>query len=105
MEHLWTPEICTAHNAKGDRLRARLNEIAKAHNAPCQAYGCGSLISLAWQGRPLLDAKGELNLVKDHAPCAAAGGLFFFHMLERGLLVGTPALTYLTLPVTLTDAD
>jgi glutamate-1-semialdehyde aminotransferase len=49
LERLWTPAICLAHNAKGDRLRARMNEVSARHGGPCQACGGGSLITLVWQ--------------------------------------------------------
>jgi len=105
LEHLWTPKMCTDHNAKGDRFRERINEISDRHGAPCQAYGQGSLINIIWQGRNLFSKGGQIDADKNSGLVGTASSLFFFHMLEKGMLVGVPKLTYMTLPTPLTDAD
>ena len=56
LTELWTPELCRAHNAKGDWLRERINELSQAHGAPCQAHGCGSLVNISFRARPLFEA-------------------------------------------------
>lgn len=103
-DQLWTPEICDAHNAKGDRLRERINEISKNHGSPVHAYGCGSLVNLVWQARPVFGPDEQLDVERSDCVNAAAG-VFFFHMLEQGFLCGSPGRTFLTLSTALTDAD
>jgi glutamate-1-semialdehyde aminotransferase len=144
LQHVWTPEICREHNAKGDLLRARINELAAAHNAPCDAHGTGSLINVVFRSLPLFEADGHTmteDWKTEGLSSALVSSLFFFfvsartqrslplrachhccapsadrsrltaipcarvQMLEKGFLVGTPGLTYLTLPTALTDED
>ena len=93
LTELWTPELCRAHNAKGDWLRERINELSQAHGAPCQAHGCGSLLNIAFRARPLFEEDGATMLPdwrETRVSAALGSSLFFFAMLERGYLVGTP---------------
>jgi glutamate-1-semialdehyde 2,1-aminomutase len=110
-EHLWTPEQCIAHNSKGDWFREEINRLAKSLGAPCQACGTGSLITLIWQRRPVVQAQeGEsVSHRLDLAPQRSvfeASQLFWFHMLQKhSILAGSPKLNYLTLPTALSDQD
>jgi len=110
-EHLWTPEQCIAHNAKGDWFREEINRLASSLGAPCQACGTGSLITLIWQRRPVVQgADGEADSHRlDLAPQRSvfeASQLFWFYMLQKhSILAGSPKLNYLTLPTALTDED
>ena len=93
LTELWTPELCRAHNAKGDWLRERINELSQAHGAPCQAHGCGSLVNISFRARPLFEEDGATMLPdwrETRVSAALGSSLFFFAMLERGYLVGTP---------------
>ena len=93
LTQLWTPELCRAHNAKGDWLRERINELSQAHGAPCQAHGCGSLVNITFRARPLFEEDGATMLPdwrETRVSAALGSSLFFFAMLERGYLVGTP---------------
>lgn len=110
-EKLWTPAQCIEHNAKGDRFRDAINQLAKTHDAPCQACGTGSLITMIWQKRRVINDDDEdiKNHRLDVAPLRAVGQastLFWFHMLQRhSILAGSPMFNYLTLPTALTDED
>eukprot|EP01051_Picozoa_sp_SAG22_P016186 SAG22_NODE_2239_length_2803_cov_2.755917_2_plen_113_part_00 len=65
------------------------------------------LINLVWQRKPLLrPADGSYDLPADFGTAGrAANVLFFFFILERGFLVGTPAIGHMTLPTCLDDSD
>ena len=110
-EHLWTPEQCNTHNAKGDWFREEINKLSKDNNLPCQACGTGSLITLIWQQRPVVqDPTGTNGAHRlDLAPQRSvfeASQLFWFYMLqEHNILAGSPKLNYLTLPTSLKDSD
>jgi glutamate-1-semialdehyde 2,1-aminomutase len=44
LEQVYTPEAGERLNAGGDRLRARLNDVAARHGAPIQVLGQGSML-------------------------------------------------------------
>jgi glutamate-1-semialdehyde 2,1-aminomutase len=108
-KHLWSPEQCVAHNARGDQLREDINQLALQHSVPCQACGTGSLITLIWQNRKVIndDADGKTALDIAAVPAVfQAPTLFWFHMLLRhNFLAGAPRVNYLTLPTALKDED
>lgn len=111
LEHLWTPEQCHAHNAKGDRFREAINDLARTHNVPCQACGTGNLITLIWQQRPVVqgaDADAvshRLNLAPQRAVFETPKLFWFFMLQKHNILAGSPKLNYLTLPTALEDSD
>lgn len=110
-EKLWTPEQCIEHNAKGDRLRKAINQLAEEHGAPCQACGTGSLITLIWQKRRVIyddhaDVRQHRLDISSAAAVYKASALFWFHMLQHhDFLAGSPKTNYLTLPTVLQDED
>ena len=111
-ENLWSEEQCTNHNAKAERFKRAINELAIKHDAPCRAYGTGSLLTIIWQKQVVTEehyadnqTKHELNLVAKMCVFKCAE-LFWFYMLQRhNILAGSPKLNYLTLPTTLKDSD
>jgi len=105
-EQLWTPEQCIQHNARGERLRDAINNLAMQYNVPCQACGTGSLITLIWQSRIVLDDENHQLDIATTAAAYQAPTLFWFHMLlHHNFLAGSPKLNYLTLPTVLKDED
>lgn len=111
LNELWSPQQCIAHNARGDAFREAINQLAQQHDAPLQACGTGSLISLIWQQPPVIgeitDATEahELN-ISTHPGVQQVPALFWFYMLvHHNFLAGSPRLNYLTLPTQLTDDD
>jgi glutamate-1-semialdehyde 2,1-aminomutase len=54
LTRVFTPLEAVRINALGDRLRERLNAIARAHSARFQATGIGSLIGLHFNSNPIL---------------------------------------------------
>lgn len=106
--HLWSPQQCVEHNAKGAWFRDEINKLAKAYDMPCQACGTGSLITLIWQHGPVVggNESGVALTLATTAAVYAAPQLFWLHMLQQyNILAGNPKLNYLTLPTVLTDAD
>ena len=43
---VYTPEAASALNARGERLRARLNALCQAADAPMQFTGIGSMLAV-----------------------------------------------------------
>jgi hypothetical protein len=76
------------------------------YNVPCQACGTGSLITLIWQSRIVLDDENHQLDIATTAAAYQAPTLFWFHMLlHHNFLAGSPKLNYLTLPTVLKDED
>ncbi len=111
LSHLWRPEQCRQHNTRGDEFRQQINALMQNLGVPCHAQGTGSLMTLIWQHRPVLQdaAVGDNKQVLDiamHKAVSEAAQLFWFYMLkEHDLLAGSPRLNYLTLPVSLQFDD
>jgi len=111
-EHLWSREQCLRHNERAGEFKTAINELARTYNAPCRAYGTGSLLNLIWQQRPVIDEQNaadtlthKFNIVAKRCVSQCAE-LFWFYMLQRhDILAGSPKLNYLTLPTTLCDSD
>ena len=93
LSQVYTPAAAIALNARGDRLRERLNELCREHQAPMQFTGIGSLMSLQTTARPI------------RCPADAATGdprlrdLFFFDMLEQGIYLAHRGMMTLSLPI------
>lgn len=81
LTELLTPEAQIALNARGDRLRARLNAIARAAGARMQFTGIGSMMAAHFHLEPVRNAadaeKGEQGLKE----------LFYFDLLDRGIYI------------------
>lgn len=88
-----TVEAIEGLNARGDRLRERLNDRCRAHGAPLRFTGLGSL----------MNAHGTAAPVRS-APDAAAADprirdLLFFDLLERGCYVARRGFIALSLAI------
>lgn len=86
-----TPEAITALNARGDRLRERLNGIAASGGARMQFTGRGSMLAVHFRD-------GEIRNEAD----ADAGNqdlkeLFFFDLLDRGVYIARRGMIVLSL--------
>src|SRR5262249_58370507 len=75
----FTPEAARALNARGDALRERLNRLCRAHGAPLQFGGRGSMMAAHLTADPIRSsadvARGDAGLKE----------LFFFDMLVEGI--------------------
>ena len=91
MTEILTPEVVVAVNARGDRLRERLNAIARAAGAKMQFTGRGSMMAAHFAVGPIrteADAdRGNQDLKE----------LFFFDLLDRGVYVARRGMIVLSL--------
>ncbi|MEZ5816779.1 MAG: aspartate aminotransferase family protein [Hyphomicrobiaceae bacterium] len=86
-----TPDAITRLNARGDRLRQRLNEIAALGAARMQFTGRGSMIAVHFRNgaiRNEADAEAGNQDLKE---------LFFFDLLDRGVYMARRGMIVLSL--------
>ena len=90
---VYTPEAASALNARGERLRARLNGLCQAADAPMQFTGIGSMLAVhTMRGvvtSPEHAAKSDPKLKE----------LFFFDMLAQGIWLARRGMMTLSLPI------
>jgi glutamate-1-semialdehyde 2,1-aminomutase len=99
LSRVFTPEAALALNARGDRLRERINALAAERGAALQATGLGSLLTL----HPLA---GPIRSPADAARAdARLRDLLFFDLVERGIYLARRGMIALSLPVTEADCD
>jgi glutamate-1-semialdehyde 2,1-aminomutase len=99
MTQLYTPEVAKAHNARGDTLRERLNELVKKKDVNMQFTGMGSMLAVHMQRGPIRTPadteKGNVDL-RD---------LFFFDLLSQGIWVARRGMIILSLTITEGDLE
>ncbi len=90
---IYTPAVAVAHSARGDRLRERLNGLARDAGVPIRWCGLGSLmnIHLTDTPRPRGGSPG--------GPGELALELFFFDMLAAGIYLARRGFIALSLAV------
>ena len=106
LTQVFTPKEAVRLNALGDRLRQRLNEVARSRKAPFQATGVGSLIGLHFARKPIVTAADAHPA--DPAIEKAQGDLhklLHLEMMERGFYFARRGFIALSLPTTDADAD
>lgn len=99
LRDVFTPEEAVRLNARGDELRARLEAAARAHGAPFQATGCGSIIGLHWQSEPVRRPADTA------ATPPAARALVHLEMIRRGFYFARRGFMSLALPLEDLDYD
>jgi glutamate-1-semialdehyde 2,1-aminomutase len=79
LTEIYAPERARALNAFGDRLRERLNAIARRRELAMQFTGLGSMMAVHMTGRPIRSQEdaGQSN--------AALRDLFYFDLLACGI--------------------
>jgi glutamate-1-semialdehyde 2,1-aminomutase len=86
-----TPEAITGLSARGDRLRERLNAIARAAGAKMQFTGRGSMMAVHFVEGPIRDEadadRGDQDLKE----------LLFFDLLDRGVYIARRGMIVLSL--------
>ena len=97
LRDIFTPDEAVRLNAKGDRLRERLQRAADERGVPFLATGCGSIIGLHWQGEPVRRPADTV------VTPAAARSLSHLEMIRRGFFFARRGFISLSLP--LEDAD
>ena len=99
LTEVYTPEAAAALNARGDALRARLNALCQAADAPVQFTGIGSMLAVHTVRGPVRTpadaAKGDAKLKE----------LFFFDMLAQGIWLARRGMMTLCLPIGDTECD
>jgi glutamate-1-semialdehyde 2,1-aminomutase len=99
LSRVYTPAACEALNARGERLRTRLNDVARAERAPMQVTGTGSMMTVHFTTRPVTspqDAAAADPRLKE---------LFFFDMLEHGIWLARRGMVNLSLPMGDAECD
>lgn len=94
---IYTPQVCLAHNARGEALKVRLNDMFMHHQAPMQVTGVGSLLTLHPLGGVIASAgdaaKADMRLKR----------LIYFHLLDDGIYVAERG--FMALSLALGDGD
>jgi len=83
---LLTAENLDAVNARGEKLRADINTLFEARQAPYRVKGLGSLMNI----HPTVAAPGEADLLRK---------LLFFELNERGVYMAMRGLIALSFPI------
>jgi glutamate-1-semialdehyde 2,1-aminomutase len=94
MTEVFTPEACLALNARGDRLRAALNELFMRYQVRMQATGQGSMLAI----HPLAGGIGRPEDLD--AADKRLRQLLFLDLLEQGVYVAERGFMALSLMVT-----
>jgi glutamate-1-semialdehyde 2,1-aminomutase len=99
LTQVYTPEAAHALNARGDALRARLNALCKAADAPVQFTGIGSMLALHTM-------RGPINSPDDAAKSdPKLKELFFFDMLAHGIWLARRGMMTVSLPIGDAECD
>ena len=97
LTRVYTPEVCVAHNARGDALRNRINELFMRYQAPLHATGVGSMMAVhplaGLVDAPEAAQKADLRLRR----------LLFLHLAENGIYMAERG--FMALSLTLSQAD
>ncbi len=99
LRDVYTPEAAEALNARGDALRARLNEVASAARFPMQFTGMGSMMNVHMHAGPVRNVRDLA------AGDAARRDLFWFDLLEQGLWLARRGMINLSLPIGDAECD
>lgn len=99
MTEIFTPQACIELNARGDRLRARLNEMFMRYQAPYKTTGMGSMMTL----HPLAGAIGT----PEDAEKAdrRIKQLLYLDLLDQGIYMAERGFMSLSLMVGNDDCD
>ena len=93
IEEIYTPEACQALNARGEALKARLNELFMRYQAPLQVTGLGSLLTI----HPKAGALEKPEDLKDAD--LRLKRLLFLHLLDHGVYIAERGFMALSLAI------
>jgi glutamate-1-semialdehyde 2,1-aminomutase len=99
LEQVYTPEATERLNTGGERLRARLNEVARNRGAPIQVLGQGSMLCFHPQRAPV---KRPADLAKASPELRK---LMHLELNLRGIYIARRGFMSLSLPMTEADHD
>jgi glutamate-1-semialdehyde 2,1-aminomutase len=99
LTEVFTPDACIALNARGDALKARLNDMFMRHQARMQVTGVGSLLTLHPLGGEIADAEtastADMRLKR----------LIYFHLLDDGIYLAERGFMALSLVLSDQESD
>jgi glutamate-1-semialdehyde 2,1-aminomutase len=106
LRQLYTPDAADRLNGAGDRLRERLNAMAKKHDAPMQVLGVGSIMAVHFH-------RGMVTKPQDLWPKDAAAAakyaelqkLLHLDLIAQGQYMARRGFISLSLPMTETEFD
>ena len=98
LSEVFTPEAAEALFARGEALRARLNEAAGAADVPVRATGLGSMIGIHPTDRAITTAE-------DAPEAKEARALIHLALIARGIYMARRGFMTLSLPQTPADDD
>jgi glutamate-1-semialdehyde 2,1-aminomutase len=99
LTEVYTPERARALNAFGDRLRERLNAVARRHSLPMQFTGLGSMIAVHMTDAPIRSPEDA------ERGNAALRDLFYFDLVARGIWFAKRGMFALSIALDGRDAD
>lgn len=99
LRDVYTSDRAVDLTARGDALRERLNAIGRAHEAPVQVTGCGSIMTVHFQREPIV-SRHDVALTPP-----AARDLFHLEMMLAGIYVARRGFMTVMLAHTEDDCD
>ena len=99
LTEIYTPERARALNAAGDRLRERLNAVARRHGLAMQFTGLGSMLAVHMTNAPIRSAE---DAERGHA---ALRDLFYFDLVARGIWFAKRGMFALSIALGEGDSD
>ena len=101
-----TPDSQARMNALGDRLRARLSELAKKHDVPMQVTGLGSIFGIHFHVGPIRNI-GDLDRGERgrESTIGDIKKLFHLDMIAAGQYISRRVMGNLSLETSEADAD
>jgi glutamate-1-semialdehyde 2,1-aminomutase len=94
---VYTPAVCSALNARGDTLRAALNDLGKSLGVAFQASGIGAVLTTHWHDTPVTDP------TQVEAATSPRRRLFHLELMERGYYIAQRGMINLSLPMQESD--
>lgn len=80
LTEIYTPEVCIAHCAIGEKLKTDLNDMFMRYQAPMQVTGIGTLLNIHMVTGDIVraeDAKGDVRIER----------LLYHHLLDDGIYI------------------
>jgi glutamate-1-semialdehyde 2,1-aminomutase len=99
LRDVFTRECAEAHTARGNRLRAALNDVIRSHGLPAQVTGTGTIMCFHFHADPIRSPEDT----RKTRPEALA--LFHLEMLTRGFYFARRGYMSLSLALTQEDDD
>ena len=105
LRDIYTPEAAVALNASGDRLRERLNALARKHGASAQVTGIGSMLNVHFQRGTIARPEATWATGEPAKRMERLKALFHLDMLAAGQYLARRGFMSLSLPMTEREHD